>query len=107
MNTDINPDEAVAHGAAVQGAILSGQSNSQVQGAILSGQSNLQVTHSTWGSGTGGYTERSEQFTGNTQYNLHRSLPLNLYSVRQLIILWTLSFTNHLKRICWVFRFCH
>ena len=30
MNTDINPDEAVAHGAAVQGAILSGQSNSQV-----------------------------------------------------------------------------
>ena len=50
MNTDINPDEAVAHGAAVQGAILSGQSNSQ-------------VTHS-----TGGYTERSEQFTGNTQY---------------------------------------
>eukprot|EP00358_Blepharisma_japonicum_P001050 CAMPEP_0202945550 /NCGR_PEP_ID=MMETSP1395-20130829/6597_1 /ASSEMBLY_ACC=CAM_ASM_000871 /TAXON_ID=5961 /ORGANISM="Blepharisma japonicum, Strain Stock R1072" /LENGTH=639 /DNA_ID=CAMNT_0049645703 /DNA_START=14 /DNA_END=1933 /DNA_ORIENTATION=- len=32
---NINPDEAVAYGAAVQGAILSGESSSQVQSVVL------------------------------------------------------------------------
>mmetsp|Transcript_3853 Transcript_3853/g.3644 ORF Transcript_3853/g.3644 Transcript_3853/m.3644 type:complete len:652 (+) Transcript_3853:26-1981(+) len=34
-NRNINPDEAVAYGAAVQGAILSGDTSSQVQNVVL------------------------------------------------------------------------
>lgn len=35
LNKGINPDEAVAHGAAVQGAILSGDSHLEEQGVVL------------------------------------------------------------------------
>lgn len=35
LNKSINPDEAVAYGAAVQGAILSGEENSQIQDLLL------------------------------------------------------------------------
>jgi endoplasmic reticulum chaperone BiP len=35
LNKEINPDEAVAYGAAVQGAILSGSSDSQTQDILL------------------------------------------------------------------------
>jgi L1 cell adhesion molecule like protein len=35
LNKSINPDEAVAYGAAVQGAILTGQGNETVKDLLL------------------------------------------------------------------------
>lgn len=35
LNLSINPDEAVAYGAAVQAAILSGDTSSQIQDVLL------------------------------------------------------------------------
>jgi len=35
LNKSINPDEAVAYGAAVQGAILTGQGNETVKDLVL------------------------------------------------------------------------
>ena len=35
LNTGINPDEAVAYGAAVQGSILSGEGGEEVQDVML------------------------------------------------------------------------